>query len=194
MLQQINLFQVLPQPKKSLLTLRRLSLWYGIFTAMLALNFIFELWDEHKLAKTNVALNAQMDQIQQHLTSIKAQYPMIDTTDIQASVKKLETEFNEKNQVVALLSKTANFSTYLTGLAKSTVSDLWLTKIHITVSEHDIILVGLALNTPAVQNFMNALAHQKEFKSFNFQLQALAEVKHHTPTLWTFTISNKVEN
>lgn len=193
MLQEINLYLLLPQQKKSYLTLRLMAVSYSIFIFLLAVNFCFELWGKHQTVIAANALNVEANNIQTKLAEIHSQYPMLDPKDMDNSLKMLQQELEEKNNVFNLLSLNRNFSTYLVGIAKAAVSDLWLTDIQVEMKDKDLLLKGYASQSSAIQLFINNLAHQKEFSGLNFQLQDVHKVEVKKEALLNFIISTKVK-
>ncbi len=194
MQQEINLYLLLPAQKKSVLTFQRMVLAYGIFFVLLVLHFIGDLWEEHKeriqVDNTTLALS----QVERSLDQIHAQYPMLDLKDMESSLKILQGELEQKNSVFNLLSQNQNFSTYLLGVARAAVPNLWLLDIQVEMGPRDLTLKGYALDSNAIQQFMNQLTLQKEFSGLNFQLREVNKAQLHQDVLYAFTISSKVNS
>jgi hypothetical protein len=193
MLQEINLYLLLPQEKKSFLTLRLMTLSYSLFIFFLAVNFCFGLWRNHQMVLLINGLNQQVSRIEARLMEIHNQYPMLDPKDMETSLKQLQQELEGKNNIFNLLSRNRNFSTYLVGIAKAAVDNLWLVDIQIEMNDKDLILKGRATQAAAIQNFINKLALQTEFAGLNFQLQDVHKVENPKETGLDFTISTKMK-
>ena len=196
MLQEINLYPLLPQQQKSFLTLKLMAVSYSIFLLFLALSFCFELWGHHEEQVKQVELKQQLTRIHERLAQIKNQYPMLDPNDMESSVKKLQEELAAKHNIVNLLSHNQTFSAYLLGIAKAAASGMWLVDIQLSFNEGRVSLDGYAVYSSAVEAFMNQLSLQKEFTGLNFQLQEVTSVedkdsKEPKESLLKFTIANK---
>src|SRR5689334_4742412 len=135
MLQEINLYLLFPEQKKSFLTLRLMAFAYGIFVVFLALHFCIELWGKHRETLQVEALTQDTNQVGQKLTQIHQQYPMLDLKDMEASLHRLQEELDEKNRIFNLVSSSQNFSKDLAGVAKAAGPDLWLVDIQASVDD-----------------------------------------------------------
>lgn len=191
MLQEINLYPLLPHKQKAFLTLKRMAVSYSIFLGLLICSFAFQLWGKHNQVLAKDELNRQLAKVHQRTAEIKNQYPMLDPNDMENSVKKLQQELEEKSNIIDLLSHKQNFSSYLLGVAKAAVQGMWLVNIQIAFSDDKVSLDGYASQSSAVQDFMNSLAVQQEFSGIHFQLQEVAKVEKTTDPLLKFIISTK---
>ncbi len=194
MQQEINLCLLLPQQKKPFLTLQRLTLSYGIFVLLLALHFCFEWWGKHRLRLQVEATTQELNQVEGRLAQIHEQYPMLDLKDMEASLRKLQDELEEKNRIFDLVSGKRIFSSYLLGIAKAAVPDLWLVDIQAEMDEKDLTLKGYAMNSSALQRFINQLTLQTEFSGLNFQLQEVKKEELEKEVVLHFIISTKVSS
>ncbi len=192
MQQEINLYLLLPAEKKMFLSLRRMMIIYGLLLGLVILHFFGELWSTHKEVAHIHQLQQELTQVKNNLAKIQEQYPILDTKDMENSLKKLQAEIEEKNQLLDLLAKNRNFSTYLLGVAKAAVPDLWLVDIEAALENKVLILKGYALQSQAIQQFMKQLASQKELADFHFQLQEVNKTELQKETLLNFIISTKV--
>src|SRR5688572_17093895 len=103
MQQEINLYLWLPQQKKSFLTLKFITVSYSLFILLLALNFCMGLWEKHKEVVMAAALTQELNAVQKRMAEIHTQYPMLDPKDMENSLKKLQQELEDKNNIFNLL-------------------------------------------------------------------------------------------
>lgn len=194
MQQEINLYLLLPAQKRNFLTLKNMAIFYGIFLAFLVLQFMVEFWERHKELVQFNNTNLELKQVEQSLGKIHAQYPMLDVQDLGASLKKLQQELQQKNSVFNLLSPNRIFSIYLLGIAKAAVPDLWLRDIQVEMGSRDLTVKGYALDSNAIQQFMDHLALQQEFAGLHFQLKEVVKTELQKENLFDFTISTQVSS
>ncbi len=161
-MQQINLYSYLPKTIRSVITLKVLTALYGIFFAVLMLNyFIGCLMKNHETTQTNTAkqvLNFERN----HLIDLSLKYPSSSITPL----------LFQSNQTAACQVK---FSAYLEAFAESIVPGVWLTEIHISANGKEIDLKGHALKAAFAQQFVEHLKKQPIFLSLDFELQELTQ-------------------
>lgn len=194
MQQEINLFSLLPKEKKSFLTLKLITITYSAFVLILFLNFCSGWWEKHQQRIMADQLNVELNQVQKKLAVMHEQYPMLDSKDMENSLRKLQQELEEKNNIFNLLAKDRRFSNYLLGFAKAATPDLWLVDIEVNLNDKKTLLKGYATKANAIQQFINNITHQSEFSGLNFQVQEVAKVVLNKETLLSFIISTNVNS
>ena len=194
MRQDINLYLLLPQSKKPFLTFKKIKIAYISLLFLLIMNFCSGWWHKHQQNLQIRNLTAQQEKLQANMIKLTKRYPRLDLGDIEKSVKQLQLEVGKKNNVFNMLENTTHFSNFLTGLAKSAVTGVWLVNITADSDDQKIELKGYALKTEVIQAFINNLQKQSEFSPMLFQLQEVTKAEVNKEVLLNFTISTKVTN
>jgi hypothetical protein len=194
MLQQINLYNLLPHQTKSWFTWKKLYAIYGLFILLLIFKWGNALWERHQLTKDldhEVTLFADT---QQRFKKLMTRYPTIDTKNLQTLGESLRTELMNELTIVKLLSQSSKFSAYLLGLALATTDGAWLTDISFSANEPHIILKGNALQPEIVQQFLDQLIRQPVFIESPFRISDLTQVILGKDILFSFNITTKTKS
>lgn len=194
MQQEINLCLLLPEQKKSFLKVKFFASVYAIFLGLLIVQVFFEYWGKHREMVALESLNQELTQVDRKLALMHERYPMLDAKDLESSLKKLQAELREENRLFSLLAANRNFSNYLLGLAKTAVPELWLVNIQMSMLKQNLTLEGYAMQTKAIEAFMNHLKAQKEFAGQHFELREMRQAELEHEAVLHFIISTREDN
>ncbi len=90
MLQQINLYKLLPIKARFQLTPALAAASYVIFLLVLLLIYGLELKQKHQVMAQYTVLNNQVAMLQQQLTTLTQQYPISDAATLNKAVADLQ--------------------------------------------------------------------------------------------------------
>jgi Tfp pilus assembly protein PilN len=159
-LQQVNLYKLLPKLERSPLTDTMLLLLYSVFFFVLLLDYFYGLNVARQQNKQVTFLNMQVNTAQNKLIETANQYPKV----------SLQAVWNN-------VSCNTHFSAYLEALAKASIPSVWLTEISISENGQYVSLKGRALKAVYVQEFLDHLKSQAIFSTIPFELQELSDKK-----------------
>lgn len=194
MQQDINLYKLLPKKQKTLFTWGRLGLFYIFFIFCIFLQFVYALLENHHLSKEFQEADISLNNTKQHFQQLIAQYPSIDTKNIQTVADSLRAELNNELKIVQLLNQSSKFSTYMQGLAEAAVPNVWLTTITFAAKEPHIILQGNALEALSAQQYLDQLMHQSVFNTLPFKINDLTQATINKSAIFTFNMSTKTQS
>jgi hypothetical protein len=186
-MQQINLYRLLPKPKPVLLSQKKVFIYYGIFTILLVLFYMYNVSQKHKLEAAVVVATTEVTEVQNNSLQLAQKYPISNIDELKKSMSDLEVQWQNKTSAIDLLTLNANFSAYLTGLANATAPGVWYTQILFARGVNNITLIGAALQATIVTELMKQLVKPAVFKIFDFSLSDVEEAK--LPA--TFTVISK---
>lgn len=189
MLQQINLYKLLPAKSRFQLTPRLATVIYGAFLLLLIFIYGLELRQKHQAMVQYTVLNNQVSTLQQHLAILTQQYPVSDAVSLNKSVEELQHQLSMKVKMLNLLTGKNNFSAYLSALANINIPGIWLTDIAFNNVSQKINLKGFALQSALVDNILIKLDTQPAFSDLKFEVQNVTE----NPLPSSFEISAKPE-
>lgn len=147
-----------------------------LFILILSLDLIL-LLQQHKYTKQFNMLTAEVAINQQQLSALNKQYPVSDPENLEKTLKSLQQQYLNKITSLELLTPYANFTAYLIGLAKATVSGVWLTKINFNRGENKIVLEGYTLNPAMLEQFYSKLTKESVFSDMLFELNNIQETQ-----------------
>jgi len=189
MLQQINLYKLLPTKSRFQLTPRLATAIYGVFLLFLIFIYGLEVQQKHRVMAQYTLLNNQVNVLQQHLASLTQQYPISDAAALNKTVEELQHQLSMKVKMLNLLTSKNNFTVYLSALANIDMSGIWLTEIELNNVSQKINLKGFALKSELVDNVLIKLDAQPAFAMLKFEVQNVTE----NPLPLSFEISAKPE-
>jgi hypothetical protein len=194
MQQNINLYQLLPKKVKSRFTWNTLGFVYGAFIFLLMIQFVHALLEEHRLTKEYGKAIISLDYTKQRFQKLIAQYPSIDTKNIQTIADSMRAELNNELKIIQLLTGSSKFSFYLQGLSEATVPNVWLTDILFATKEPYIVLQGNALQALFAQQYLDQLMQQSIFNALPFRINELKESILNKSAIFTFNMSTKMKS
>jgi hypothetical protein len=176
MKQQINLYQVEKQQQ-----------WFMTFTFQhmiwLLAAFLGTLLIETLVASIqHILVKRELTQLEKKQTgksaalqNIIGQVPEERTREqLVNEIKKYETEKQEKQEILNLLSEKIDhgkfFSGYLDALSKETISGLWFTKVRFTENGDAVVLEGKSMKPEYVPNLIGGLSKDPAFDGKVFQV------------------------
>lgn len=177
MKQQINLYQHLPIQSKYRLSLKMILIAYGVFLSLLFGDYSFSVWHKHKQILELADLNAQLNQERIRFADINAQYPLVNSKDLDNSIKKLNEQLIFRIKLYAMLSRNMGFSGYLIKMGNAILPRVWLTEIFISEIDQNINIKGNALHATEIQNFLENVENEKVFAGLTLSLQELSQFK-----------------
>lgn len=189
MLQQINLYNLLP--KKSRYELSRVMVLsiYGIFLLFLLLASINLYMQKRHVMNEYTQLNKQVAAVKKNYADLVEQYPLKDTLSLKKAIDDLQHQLNVKTKMLNLLTGKNNFSLYLVGLSNVDIPGIWLTEILFNNNNQKINLKGFALQSQLVEKMLPQLEAQTAFSNLKFEIENITE----TPTPPSFEIQAKEE-
>jgi hypothetical protein len=191
MQQDINLYKLLPKKQKSLFTWGRLGLVYVFFIFLILLQFFYVYSEKNRLEKEHQQAELSLEKTKQEIHTLLAQYPSIDTKNIQTIADSMRAELKNELKIIQLLNQSSKFSVYLQGLAAASVPNVWLTNITFAAKEPHIILQGNALQALLAQQYLDQLTHQSVFTTLPFKINDLTQATLNKSAIFTFNISTK---
>lgn len=195
-MQQINLFLLLPKTKKQILTFEVILIVYGFFIFLLFLNYSFELIKKNQLQNQVASLNVLVFQEKNQLERTMIEFPLINPEDLEGSMKKLQDEVSAKIKLMAIISNSVKFSSYLTSFANADITGLWLTQMQITQNGYAIDLKGLATHEDHIHQYYEELKKQSIFAPLKFELLGVsaAQDEKGEPMGVSFMINGRVNS
>lgn len=187
MLQQINLYKLLPVKSRFQLTPMVAGVVYGVFIFVLLLIYGLDVHANYRINKQFELLVQQEKTLQQQLDTLNKQYPVSDAPGLNKALEELQTQLTMKAKMLNSLIQRNNFATYLTGLAGMDVNGLWLTEIAFNNVIQKIDLKGFALQTVLIDKAIEQLNAQSAFAGLKFEVQNVVE----NPAPTSFEISAK---
>jgi hypothetical protein len=194
MLQQINLYKLLPRQSKSWFTWTRLYALYGLFILLLIFKWGNVLWEKHRLTKDLEKEVALLAETQERFKLLLTRYPTIDTKNLQTLGESLRAELLNELKLVKLLSQSSKFSAYMLGLSNAAIDGAWLTEFSFSAHEPHIILKGNALQPAIVQQLLEQLIRQRIFIESPFRISDLTQVNLDKNIIFTFNIMTKTKS
>jgi len=113
-------------------------------------------------------LSGEWENVYQDLSQLKI------NAELEIEIAQLQAQLNKQIQLINVLesqekTNTIGFSTYLTTLAKTHLSGLWLTEINLSAGGNRISLTGQAISPELVPNFSANLETTAAFHCHPFQ-------------------------
>lgn len=173
MQQQINLYRYLKLPPKYFLTLENILILYGLYIVLLFINTTFELSKKNQLSEQANSVNIELRDQTDYLNKVKAQYPSVNLSDLQGTMRRLKEELSSKGDIAAMLSKQTSFTNYFTALSAATIYGVWLTEIEITRSGLSVTLKGMTIKSILLQKYIDQLHKQPIFSKADIKLQEI---------------------
>jgi len=196
MSQQVNLYQPIlrAQPKVfSALTIMQ----FGVLLLLgLSLIYGYARWQDAKLGRDVIALQAQQDAMLKRIEDFSTRFPIKQKNpDLERQLTSLAADRSGKARALDVLSggvfgNTNGFSGYLESLARQHVEGVWLTGVTISDGGEHLGLTGSTLDAQLVPRYLQQLSAEvsykgREFKTF--QMQRGAAPAHIDFTLNTAT-------
>ena len=174
MLQQINLYRLLPKDRFSL-SLEKMAIFYGLFLVIMLLNSSVNFYEKYQKSTELNEINSKLAIEKESLKLLVAQYPILNPNDLETSLKKLQGDLDVKSKMVSVVSQDAGFSEILTAIANAAQPGAWLTEMTFTYREGHMNLKGLATNALAIQEFLENIKKQPGLAHIPFELQSFGK-------------------
>lgn len=175
MLQDINLYLLLPKKTGMYFTKKVVLTVYGIFLLVYILLYFVLLLQQKHLQLRYEALNKEVTTLEAQFKKMTANYPISNYDDLKGMIEKTRLDYQNKLNTVDLLSPNANFSAYMIALANAAVPGVWLKEINFNRTGIKIGLRGFSLEHALLEQFLTQLSQQHAFAGMNFELQELTE-------------------
>lgn len=177
MMQQINLYRLLPKEAGSLLTQKKVIIYYVIFFILLLILYSHTQSQKVKLEYELNGMTNEISGLQNQSIQLAQKYPTSNIDELQKIIKDLQIQLDNKSSAIDLLVLNNNYSSYLTGLASATANGVWYTEILFNRGANSINLKGSALQAIRLTELLDQLAKPSIFHSFTFNLQEINEDK-----------------
>lgn len=178
MYQQINLYQRLPKPVKSLLTIKNTLQICVVFLLLLFLIYGYGKWQHSKQLQQLEEIKQKQKKVSTALLDITKQQPTTMTAEeLQKTIQALRQELDVREHTAQSLKQTLPFSSYLEGLSYAAISGVWLTEIHIAKGGGEMTLKGNALQSQLVQQFLIKISQQPAFDGKYFKRFTVEKIK-----------------
>ena len=196
MMQQINLYPLLPKSPRYKITPRHsvhiCAGFLGLLILLYLLNLAGYCWQQYHLA----SLEHQQRSAQQQLNTLEAQFAALQNKPLSWQNEQLAAELSAKQAILAKISQTSptgyqGYAKYLTGLAVTIVPDVWLTAIHIKTDKQQIELTGSSTNSTAIMQFIQNLSKNVMFNNKTFNVLHLENSTENAQII-NFTLSTVV--
>lgn len=189
MLQEINLYKLLPSRSRFALTKELVITTYVLLVAVLTLIYFVQAGLVYNVSYKLDKVTAQTAEVQKKLDELNAKYPINDFETLNKSLNELQVQFEHKKNAINLLLPNAVFSSYLLALANTDVQGVWLTHIKIDNIEQKVDIMGLAVQSSLVEKFLGQVAAQPVFADkLEFEIDDLSD----TTIPASFNITNKI--
>lgn len=175
MLQEINLYNQLPQKKEFFLTFKNTILLYGAFIGLLLLLHLIHLWNENSLNTELSMLNNELLLTKQQLIGLTKEYPIIDMNLLKKDILRIENDYRDKAKELELLSPYANFSDYLIALGDAIVPGVWLTEIRFNRKSPHLELKGYTVRPFLLENFFVRLTSLPSYSHLKFKVNEIKQ-------------------
>lgn len=175
MMQQVNLYKLLPKKAKFALTRQMVLAAYSIFLLLLIFVYGVEVRHKQQLAQQYTQLDTQGTALQQQLALLTQKYPIRDIVALKKNISELQEKLKSKANILNLLTSKTQFSNYLLGLASVYVQGAWLAEIKFDNAEQAIELKGFALQSNLVDELVSQLSKGPAFLTAKFEINNIAE-------------------
>ncbi len=180
MSQQVNLYQPILRAQPKVFSAQTILQFSGLLLLGLSLIYGYARWQDAKLARTVISLQAQQDAMLKRIEDFNTRYPVKQKNpDLERQLATLTDERSGKARALDVLSgrvlgNTRGFSSYLEGLARQHVEGLWLTGVAISEGGEQLGLTGSTLDAQLVPRYLQQLSAEqvykgREFKTFQMQ-------------------------
>jgi Tfp pilus assembly protein PilN len=170
MLQQINLYRQFKPSQPLFFSINIVFVFYSIFFCILLLSSLKDYQHVKVLQKQVNSLSAELTVEMTKLEKVKKEYPLVNLSDLEASIQRLKQELGTRGNMLAILSRQGTFTNYLNALANAIIPGVWLTNIQITHYGQDINLQGKATAAPLVHLFLEQLQKQSLFSKMQIEI------------------------
>lgn len=174
MIQQINLYQSAVFIKTSPFAARRLLLAVTIGMGLLLLGYGMACWQLWRTESNFAEITVQQHLAQQRIIDLQQSYPARAHSKVLAlQVAQLRAEKAARLPLLTLLvdhspDKFPGFSEHLQGLARETLTGVWLRDLALADGGHSLVLQGSALRAELVPRYVQRLSRQPSFAGLEF--------------------------
>ncbi len=180
MSQQVNLYQPILRAQPKVFSALTILQFTGLLLLGLALIYGYARWQDAKLGRDVISLQAQQDAMLKRIEDFNTRFPMKQKNpDLERQLASLTADRSGKARAIDVLSggvfgNTRGFSSYLEGLARQHVEGLWLTGVTISAGGEQLGLTGSTLDAQLVPRYLQQLSAEqvykgREFKTFQMQ-------------------------
>jgi len=199
-MQQINLYHA--QLRKPDVLLSSSHLIQGSIALIVLLGLIqFYNQYQHYSSKTKIQkLNTQLSSKNTLLTTFQNSLPKVKKDlNLKDKLTQLEVDLVNKQTVLNVLSEkklgnTEGFSKQFVGLARQTIKDLWLTKIHFLQGGTVLDIEGKAKQPTLVPQYLQALSSETIFNGTEFNSFIINRNENNTTLKFRLSNTSKMTN
>lgn len=178
MKQQVNLLAPMFRKQRALFSSQVCVIIIVIFALALGAIYAAFGWRASMLASEQARLAAERDRTTARLNELAAQMQGKGGAGLDKQVEALTAERDRKQQAMAALSRkelgnTQGFSAQFTGLARSRLNGLWLTKVEVSAAGASMALSGVALSEELLPKYLSRLGGEAVFAGTSFEEASL---------------------
>ena len=194
MMQQVNLYRHLDGQTQDKSALNSYLYGSALFVVLLLGMSIYS-FIEMKQTKNNLQqAKSDIQKTETLITTLQAKYPkqQLDT-NITQNISLQQKILGSLSQVVHLLSnnrsdQTLGFSRYFSALARQSITDVWLSGIHINAEQQTLVLKGSTFYPGKIPLFLQNLQNETVFNGKSFAKLAMMQAEKNDTQI-NFTIN-----
>ena len=184
MSQQVNLYQPILRAQPKVFSALTIMQFGGLLLLGLSLIYGYARWQDAKLSRDVIALQAQQDAMLKRIEDFNTRFPIKQKSpDLERQLTSLVADRSGKARALDVLSggvygNTKGFSGYLEGLARQHLEGVWLTGVTISDGGEHLGLTGSTVDAQRVPRYLQQLSAEqaykgREFKTFQMQRGAV---------------------
>jgi hypothetical protein len=175
MSQQVNLYQPILRSQTKVFSALTILQFCGLLLLGLSLIYGYARWQDAKLGRDVISLQAQQDALLKRIEDFNTRYPLKQKNpDLERQLAGLTADRSGKVRALDVLSggvfgNTQGFSGYLEGLARQHVEGVWLTGVTISDGGEQLGLTGSTLDAQLVPRYLQQLSAEQVYKGREFK-------------------------
>lgn len=140
---------------------------------------LFSVWELRSLRNEKTSRAATIKVLEKQFFSLKDHYPpFFFSQDVAQTLTQLRQEVTMQQQVLARLSNQTPFSKELMAFAHVNIPHVWLTQIDLNDGGEEIILTGLSENMGSLQQYINTLSKEEQFKNYVLAIKEIGNARN----------------
>ncbi len=198
MSQQVNLYQPILRSQTKVFSALTILQFCGLLLLGLSLIYGYARWQDAKLGRDVISLQAQQDALLKRIEDFNTRYPLKQKNpDLERQLAGLTADRSGKVRALDVLSggvfgNTQGFSGYLEGLARQHVEGVWLTGVTISDGGEQLGLTGSTLDAQLVPRYLQQLSAEQVYKGREFKTFQM--LRGEAPPHIDFTLRTAAEN
>lgn len=182
MSQQINLYDARLRPRRELASGRNLGVLALIVLLLMTGLSLWSQLDARRKTEAAAAVQQQLTAVQQKLSELnKSVTERKVSPALQSERDSIRSVLAQRQEIMALLESgrlgnTNGFSSLLTGFARQTTTDLWLTGFTISMGGDEIEIHGRVLDPARLPTYVQSLSGEAVFQGRRFAALEMHDV------------------